>query len=102
MLPKQDYLKHNNSPLVCLGLAGLNEIELHKSTPIQCPMPHFAVFFSDNAGFGIEMVQALDAGHAQDIARAQHPTGRLSALPAELLDGQDRHKLLRAWLRGEG
>ena len=52
--------------------------------------------------FGIEMVQALDAAHAQDITRAQHPTGRLSAVPAELLDGQDRHKLLAAWLRGEG
>ena len=52
--------------------------------------------------FGIEMVQALDAAHAQDIARSQHPTGRLSAVPAELLDGQDRHKLLAAWLRGEG
>ena len=34
--------------------------------------------------FGIEMVQALDAAHAQGIARAQHPTGRLSAVPAEL------------------
>ena len=43
-----------------------------------------------------------DAAHAQDIARAQHPAGRLSAVPAELLDGQDRHKLLAAWLRGEG
>ena len=64
-------------------------------------MPKFAVFFSDGAGFGIEMVQALDAAHAQDIARSQHPTGRLSAVPAELLDGQDRHKLLRAWLEGE-
>lgn len=64
-------------------------------------VPQFAVFFSDGAGFGIEMVQALDASHAQDIARAQHPTGRLSAVPAELLDGQDRHKLLPAWLRGE-
>lgn len=52
--------------------------------------------------FGIEMVQALDAGHAQDIARAQHPTGRLSEVPAELLDGQDRHKLLAAWLRVKG
>ena len=47
------------------------------------------------------MLQALDAGHAEDIARALHPTGRLSAMPAELLDGQDRHKLLRAWLGGE-
>ena len=42
------------------------------------------MFFSVGAGFGIEMVQALDAAHAQDIARAQHPTGRLSAVPAEL------------------
>jgi hypothetical protein len=65
-------------------------------------VPQFAVFFSDDAGFGIELVKALDAAHAQDIARAQHPTGRLSAVPAELLDGQDRHKLLAAWLRGEG
>jgi hypothetical protein len=50
-------------------------------------MPQFAVFFSDGAGFGLEMMQALDAAHAQDIARAQHPTGRLSAMPAELLVG---------------
>ena len=47
-------------------------------------MPQFAVFFSDNAGFGIEVMQALDAAHAKDIARAQHPKGRLSAVPAEL------------------
>ena len=46
--------------------------------------PQFTVFFSDGAGFGIEMVQALDAAHAQDIAKAQHPSGRLSAVPAEL------------------
>ena len=65
-------------------------------------VPQFAEFFSDVAGFGIEMVQALGAAHALDIARAQHPTGRLSAVPAELLDDQDRHKLLAAWLRGEG
>ncbi len=45
-------------------------------------MPQFAVFFSDGAGFGIEMVQAMDAAHAQDITRAQHPTGRLSTVPA--------------------
>ena len=32
--------------------------------------PLFAVFFSDGAGFGIEMVQALDAANAQDITRA--------------------------------
>jgi len=40
-------------------------------------MPQFAVFFADSAGFGIEMVQALDAAHAQDITRAQHPTRRM-------------------------
>lgn len=34
-------------------------------------MAQFAVFFTDGAGFGIEMVQAMDAAHAQDIARAQ-------------------------------
>ena len=70
--------------------------------PAQAPMRQFVVFFADGAGFGIEMLQALDAAHAQDITRAQHPTGRLSAVPAELLDGQDRHKLLAEWLRGEG
>jgi len=36
-------------------------------------MPQFAVFFADGAGFGIEIMQALDAAHAQDIARALHP-----------------------------
>ena len=34
--------------------------------------PQLAVFFSDDSGFGIELVQALDAAHAQDIARALH------------------------------
>ena len=56
----------------------------------------------DGAGFGIEMVMEMDAAHAQDITRAQHPTRRLSAVPAELLDGQEHHKLLRVWLRREG
>ena len=65
-------------------------------------MPQLAVFFSDGAGFGVEAVQALNAAHGQVVARAHHPTGRVSAVPAELLDGQDRHKLLAAWLRGEG
>ena len=42
-------------------------------------MPQFAVFFTDGAGFGIEMVQALDAAHAQDITRAQHPIPQIPA-----------------------
>jgi hypothetical protein len=44
----------------------------------------------------------LDPAHAHDITKAQDPTGRLSAVPAELLDGQHRQKLLTAWLREKG
>jgi len=51
----------------------------------------------DGAGFGIEMAQALDAAHAQDITQAQHPTGRLSAVPAELLDGLPPFLLALGW-----
>ena len=64
-------------------------------------MPKFAVFFSDGAGYGFEMVQAMDDAHAEDIARALHPTGRLTAVPAELLDRQDHHQLLMAWISAE-
>ena len=45
------------------------------------------------------MVQALEAAHARDIARAQHPTGRLSAMPAELLEG---HTATSCCGRGSG
>ena len=62
-------------------------------------MPKFAVFFSDGAGFGIEMVQALDVPHAEDITRAQHPAGRLSAVPAELHDGQEHQKFPRTRIK---
>jgi hypothetical protein len=44
---------------------------------------------------------SMNAAHAEGITRAQRPSGRLSAVPSELLDSQDRHKLLAAWLRGE-
>ncbi|MCP9781699.1 hypothetical protein KBY83_00010 [Cyanobium sp. WKJ7-Wakatipu] len=64
-------------------------------------MPQFSVFFSDGDGFGIEMVYALVAAHALEIVRTQHPTGRLSAVPAELLDVKERHKRLVALLRVE-
>jgi hypothetical protein len=33
-------------------------------------MPPFAVFFSDGAGFDIEMVQAMDAAHAEEMTPA--------------------------------
>ena len=38
------------------------------------------------AGFGISMVQTLDT---EDITRAQHPMGRLSAFPSELVEGEE-------------
>ena len=31
---------------------------------VRTSMPKFAVFFSDGAGYGFEMVQALDSDHA--------------------------------------
>ena len=68
--------------LCSAGAAAAGGLGLQKRQKKQ--VPQFAVFFSDGAGFGIEMVQALDAAHAQDIAKAQHPSGRLSAVPAEL------------------
>jgi hypothetical protein len=34
--------------------------------------------------FAANKAEALKAAHAQDFARTQHPTGRLSAVPAEL------------------
>ena len=65
-------------------------------------MPRFAVFFSDEAGAGIQFVQAMDGGHAKDIMRATHPEGRLSVMAADLIEGQDRHALLRSWLNRQG
>ena len=81
-------------------LGGCPPISQHLALAQAC-MPKFAVFFSDGAGFGIEMVQGLDLAHAEDIARSQHPTGRLSAVPAELLEGQDHHQMLMAWISAE-
>jgi hypothetical protein len=46
------------------------------------------VFLTECAGLGIEMVQAMDPAHAQDIARSYHPSGSLSAVTAELLHSQ--------------
>ena len=47
------------------------------------------MFISDGAGFGIKMEQALNAAQTQDITRAQHSTGRLSAFPSELLEAEE-------------
>jgi len=61
-------------------------------------MPRFAVFFSDGDGAGIQFVQAMDRSHATDIMRTTHPEGPLCVMAADLVEGQDRHALLRSWL----
>ena len=61
-------------------------------------MPQFAVFFSDDDGFGIEMVQALDEAHAVDIVLAQHPDSHVKAVPAASIEGMNKHRLLFSWL----
>ena len=47
--------------------------------------------------FGIEMVQALDAAHAQDIARAQHPQGRMSTVMALVTSQNPTFTFTGAW-----
>jgi hypothetical protein len=58
----------------------------------------YAVFFCTDQGFGIEMVQALDEAHAEDIAEALQPGAIAKAVPAASLDGKDRHRLLWDWM----
>jgi hypothetical protein len=61
-------------------------------------MAHYAVFFAGEVGAGIQPVQAMDRGHAEDIVRALHPDSRLSVIEAEQLEGVDRMQVLLAWL----
>jgi hypothetical protein len=62
-------------------------------------MPQFAAFFADRLGYGIDIVQAMDANHAADITRARHPEGRTSVVAAEHLGSGDPHELLAEWIR---
>lgn len=62
------------------------------------PMPSYAVFFTDEQGSGIQMVQALDPGHAMDIVSAEHPYGRMSVIEASQLEGVNRMRVLLAWV----
>jgi hypothetical protein len=59
---------------------------------------HYAVFFSTDEGFGIEMVQALDEAHAVDIVQALQPGAVAQPVPAALLDGKDKQRLLWDWM----
>lgn len=58
----------------------------------------FALFFSNDLGAGIQPIDAMDAAHAMDIAHAEHPGARLAVVPAETIEGLDRHRLLAGWL----
>lgn len=62
-------------------------------------MASYSVFFDGPGGFGIDPVNAIDAAHAVEIASATHNDSRLSAVPSEILEGCDRHKILWAWIR---
>ena len=59
---------------------------------------HYAVFFSGSLGDGIEMVQALDEAHAIDMVKAMHNGAQVKAVPAALIEGMDKHRLLFDWL----
>jgi hypothetical protein len=56
------------------------------------------VFFCTDEGFGIEMVQALDEAHALDIVQALQSGAVARAMPAALLDGKDKQRLLWHWM----
>jgi hypothetical protein len=62
-------------------------------------MTRYAVFFSDEQGSGIQMVQAMDPGHAEDIVNAEHPCGHMSVIEASQLEGVNRTKVLLAWVQ---
>ena len=59
---------------------------------------HYAVFFSTDEGFGIEMVQALDEAHAVDIVQALQSGAVARAVPAASLEGKNKHRLLSDWM----
>jgi hypothetical protein len=65
-------------------------------------MASFSVFFDGPLGFGIQPVDAIDAAHAVEITSEIHGGSRFSAVPTEELEGCDKHKLLRAWIRADG
>ena len=56
------------------------------------------MFFSTDEGFGIEMVQSLDAAHAVDIVQALQSGAVARAVPASSLDGKDKQRLLWDWM----
>lgn len=66
-------------------------------------MPQFAVFLAEAQACAIHPVRAMDAAHAVDIVRAQHPDAhRLAVITAEHLDGVNRMELLAEWCAARG
>lgn len=56
------------------------------------------MFFCTDEGFGIEMVQALDEAHAVDMVQALQSAAVARAVPAALLDGKNKQRLLWDWM----
>ena len=65
-------------------------------------MASFSVFFDGPIDFGIQPVDSIDAAHAVEITSGIHGGSRFSAVPSKKLEGCDKHRLLRAWIRADG
>lgn len=65
-------------------------------------MASLSVFFDGPLGFGIQPVDTIDAAHAVEITSGIHGGSRFPAVPSEELEGCDKHKLLRDWIRADG
>ena len=70
--------------------------------PVSGGIPTGQVEIADSNGKPWKWSKTYTRQHDGRWAPSSFSTRRRSVLPAELLDGQDRHKLLAAWLRGEG
>jgi hypothetical protein len=64
-------------------------------------MASFSVFFDGPLGLGIQPVDAIDVGQEVAITSGIHGGSRFSAVPTSEVDGCDKHKLLRDWIRTE-
>lgn len=61
-------------------------------------MTCYAVFVTDEHGYGIQIVRSMDSGHAKYIVSAERPSGRMSVIEATQLEGVNRTKVVLAWV----
>ncbi len=66
------------------------------------PVPQFLVFFTDEIAHGMRPVEAPDAAAAEAVIRELHPDARVGAVLDEGVDAAERHRLLVAWVQGQG